>query len=109
VRFSAVCLRHGWRSGLEGGSPSSFRCSCVSSWRLQPFISRIFPTRLRATGTGFSYNVARYIAAIAPWTFGTLRALYGIQWAATIISLVFLLGFVVLRYAPETKGKPLPE
>jgi len=73
------------------------------------YFPEIFPTRLRATGTGFSYNVARYIAAIAPWTFGTLRALYGIQWAATIISLVFLLGFVVLRYAPETKGKPLPE
>ncbi|MCS7310357.1 MAG: MFS transporter [Armatimonadetes bacterium] len=73
------------------------------------YVPEIFPTRLRATGTGFSYNVARYIAAIAPWTFGTLRAAYGIQWAATIISAVFLLGYVVLRWAPETKGKPLPE
>lgn len=73
------------------------------------YFPEIFPTRLRATGTGFSYNVARYIAAISPWTFGTLRGLYGIEWAATIISSVFLLGYVVLYWAPETKGKPLPQ
>jgi len=73
------------------------------------YFPEIFPTRLRATGTGFSYNVARYIAAVAPWTFGTLRAHYGIEQAATIISAVFLLGYVVLRWAPETKDKPLPE
>jgi MFS family permease len=73
------------------------------------YFPEIFPTRLRATGTGFSYNVARYIAAVAPWTFGLLRAHYGIQAAATIISAVFLLGYVVLRWAPETRGKPLPE
>ncbi len=73
------------------------------------YFPEIFPTRLRATGTGFSYNVARYIAAVAPWTFGTLRGAFGIQWAATIISLVFLLGYLILRYAAETKDKPLPE
>lgn len=73
------------------------------------YFPEIFPTRLRATGTGFSYNVARYIAAVAPWTFGTLRGMFGIEWAATIIALVFLLGYVVLRWAPETKDKPLPE
>lgn len=73
------------------------------------YFPEIFPTRLRATGTGFSYNVARYIAAAGPWLFGSLRAAYGIQWAATIISTVFLLGYVVLHWAPETKGKPLPE
>lgn len=73
------------------------------------YFPEIFPTRLRATGTGFSYNVARYIAAVAPWTFGTLRSAFGIEWAATIISAVFLLGYIVLHWAPETKGKPLPE
>jgi hypothetical protein len=29
--------------------------------------------------------------------------------AATILSLVFVLGLVALIWAPETKGKPLPE
>ncbi len=73
------------------------------------YFPELFPTRLRATGVGFCYNVARYLAAAAPFTFGFLSASYGIQWAATILSSVFLLGFVVLYFAPETKGKPLPE
>jgi hypothetical protein len=29
--------------------------------------------------------------------------------AATILSLIFALGLVALIWAPETKGKPLPE
>jgi len=29
--------------------------------------------------------------------------------AATILSFIFLLGLVALIWAPETKGKPLPE
>jgi len=73
------------------------------------YFPELFPTRLRATGVGFCYNVARYIAAAAPYTFGVLSAMFSIQWAATIVASVFLLGFVVLMFAPETRGKPLPE
>ncbi|MBI3989682.1 MAG: MFS transporter [candidate division NC10 bacterium] len=73
------------------------------------YFPELYPTRLRATGTGFCYNVARYLAAAAPYTFGRLRAVYGIRQAATIMSTVFLLGIVTLAFAPETKDKPLPE
>lgn len=73
------------------------------------YFPELFPTRLRATGVGFCYNVARYISAVAPFTFGVLSAQFGIQKAATMISSVFLLGLLVLRFAPETRGKPLPE
>ncbi len=73
------------------------------------YFPELFPTRLRATGVGFCYNVARYIAAAAPYTFGVLSAAFNIQWAATIVASVFLLGFGVLLFAPETRGKPLPE
>ncbi|MCS7252557.1 MAG: MFS transporter [Armatimonadota bacterium] len=73
------------------------------------YFPELYPTRLRATGTGFCYNVARYLAIAGPYTFGHLRAAYGIRAAGSILSLVFLLGLFVLPAAPETKGKPLPE
>lgn len=73
------------------------------------YFPELFPTRLRATGTGFCYNVARYLAAGAPYVFGTLRAQYSIPMAGTLVSSVFLLGLLILRAAPETWNKPLPE
>jgi MFS family permease len=70
----------------------------------------LFPTRLRATGMGFCYNVARYLAAFAPFMFGGLtNAMGGLAPAATIISCVYILGFIGLAMSPETTGKPLPE
>ncbi|MEN3000442.1 MAG: MFS transporter [Armatimonadota bacterium] len=72
------------------------------------YFPELFPTRLRATGVGFCYNVARYLAAAAPFTFGWLTAHYSIEWAATLLSGVFLLGLLLLLIAPETKDKPLP-
>lgn len=73
------------------------------------YFPELFPTRLRATGTGFCYNVARYIAAAGPWLFGSLDKEYGKPMAATILSTVFILGILILPFGPETKGKPLPE
>ena len=70
----------------------------------------LFPTRLRATGAGFCYNVARYLAAFAPFFFGDLAArLGGFAPSATVLSFVYVLGFVGLAMTPETKGRPLPE
>ena len=73
------------------------------------YFPELFPTRLRATGTGFCYNVARYIAIAGPAAFGSLSGAVGIANAATIVSVVFILGMFVLPFAPETKDQPLPE
>lgn len=73
------------------------------------YFPELFPTRLRATGTGFCYNVARYVAISGPAVFGALSAQFGMRWSATMLSAIFVLGMFVLLFAPETKGKPLPE
>jgi MFS family permease len=89
------------------------------------YFPELFPTRLRATGVGFCYNTARYLAALAPLTLGTLTTLYKdkgftllsslgsidspFRYAAFTVASVFAVGLVVLLFAPETKGKPLPE
>lgn len=38
------------------------------------YLPELFPTRLRATGVSFCYNVGRYFAALGPFTLGVLAA-----------------------------------
>lgn len=73
------------------------------------YFPELFPTHLRATGTGFCYNVARYVAMVGPSLFGSLSASVGIPNAATIMSAVFVLGLLILPFAPETRGQRLPD
>jgi MFS family permease len=79
------------------------------------YLPELFPTRLRSTGTSFCYNIGRYVAALGPLTLGLLTSrVYGgfdepMRYAGVTMCLAFLIGMAVLPFAPETKGKPLPE
>jgi MFS family permease len=74
------------------------------------YFPELFPTRLRATGCGFCYNSARILAAAAPAALGSLgAALGGYAPAATVVTAVYLLGFLGTLLGPETRGEPLPE
>ncbi len=81
------------------------------------YFPELFPTRLRATGTGFCYNCARVLAALAPFALGSMARAFasatdptqGLRTAASIVACVYIVGFAGLAMAPETKGKPLPE
>ncbi len=64
---------------------------------------------LRATGIAFAFNAPRFIAFLGPLFAGTLIVHFGgFSRAAMIISLIYILGFCVVPFLPETKGKPLP-
>jgi MFS family permease len=80
------------------------------------YFPELFPTRLRSTGTGLCYNVARYVTALGPLTLGQLTVLFAahgyplpLRPAAATLALVYLVGLCVLPFAPETRGRPLPE
>jgi MFS family permease len=74
------------------------------------YFPELFPTRLRATGCGFCYNVARVLAAAAPFALGGLAKEFGgFPEAVTVVSSIYILGFLGTWLGPETKGKPLPE
>jgi MFS family permease len=80
------------------------------------YFPELFPTRLRSTGTGFCYNVARYITALGPLTLGRLNLLFlrlgyamPLRPAAISLSMIYLVGVVTVAFAPETKDQPLPE
>jgi MFS family permease len=79
------------------------------------YFPELFPTRLRSTGTGFCYNVGRVLAAGVIICRIPIRASFEsfgfddvFRGVSVALASVYLLGFVVLFWAPETKDKPLP-
>ena len=79
------------------------------------YFPELFPTRLRSTGTSFCYNVGRLVAAAGPSVKGLLTSrVFGgypepMRYAGITMCSVFLVGLLALPFAPETRGKPLPE
>lgn len=80
------------------------------------YFPELFPTRLRSTGTGFCYNASRFVAISGPLLMGGLaQSLEGVatipafRLAAILMATAYLGGIVVLIWAPETRGEPLPE
>jgi SHS family sialic acid transporter-like MFS transporter len=76
------------------------------------YLPELFPTRVRATGSGFCFNIGRVFAAAGALGGGALhKQVFKGDYAAmcSVISLIYLAGIAVIWFCPETKGKPLPE
>jgi MFS family permease len=69
--------------------------------------AEIFPTAIRATAQGVTYNIGRGLSALAPITVGALSAHYGLGAAFSITSGAFLLAALLWIWIPETKGRSL--
>jgi MFS family permease len=69
--------------------------------------AEIFPTTVRASAQGFTYNVGRGLSALAPFTIGTLAKSYGLSLAFYLTAAFFILAAVIAFALPETKGKDL--
>jgi MFS family permease len=72
-------------------------------------LSELFPTRVRATAQGLTYNLGRGLGALAPYTIGSLASTQGIGSALALTSAFFLLGAVLILLIPETCGKQLED
>jgi MFS family permease len=81
------------------------------------YFPELFPTRLRSTGISFCYNGARFVAALGLTAPGLLskQVFSGypepqpLRYAGITMCSIFVLGLLVLPFAPETRGQPLPE
>ena len=74
------------------------------------YLPELYPTRIRATGAGFCFNAGRLLASTGPFLTGSLVAALGsFGRAASAIAVIYFVGLLILPFAPETKGKPLPE
>jgi MFS family permease len=78
------------------------------SW-MSVWLPELFPTRMRATGMAFTFNSPRFVAFLGPLFAGALIAsLGGVSNVAVTFSLIYILGFVLVPFLPETRGRPLP-
>jgi len=73
------------------------------------FIAELFPTAVRATAQGTSYNIGRMAGALAPFTIGAVATLpgIGIGLALATTSAFFLLGAALIFTLPDRSGEPL--
>jgi MFS family permease len=69
--------------------------------------AEIYPTRIRATAQGFTYNLGRVASALAPFTVGSLAQSRGFTTAFATVALAFVLAAVAWIWIPETKGREL--
>jgi MFS family permease len=78
------------------------------------YLPELFPTRLRASGAGFCYNIGRVIAAAGPILVGSIAA-QGANSLTSSLRALFYVGFVplagllLLPFAIETKGRTLED
>jgi MFS family permease len=69
--------------------------------------AELYPTTIRATAQGFTYNMGRVASAAAPFTVGSLAASRGFSTAFTVTGASFALAAVVWIWIPETRGREL--
>jgi MFS family permease len=98
--------------------------ACTASFYgwLPLYLPELFRTRIRATGQGFGFNCGRILAAVGVLQTGNLMSVFkggatiggitlpgGYPLACSVMSLIYVVGMVIIWFAPETRGKPLPE
>jgi MFS family permease len=89
------------------GFPLGFFASGYFSG-MGPFLTELYPTRLRGSGQGFCYNFGRGIGALFPALVGYLSATMPLANAIAIFAVGAYVLFFVAAYAlPETRGKVL--
>ena len=69
--------------------------------------SELFPTSIRATALGVTYNSGRLLSAIAPFVVGTMAQNRGFGAAFTLTAVAFMIAAVLWIGIPETKGRQM--
>jgi MFS family permease len=71
------------------------------------YLPELFPTRLRATGSSFCFNIGRLLGAGMLLVRGYLGASLGLRHAVVAMSSLFLVGLILIWFAPETRDREL--
>jgi MFS family permease len=69
--------------------------------------AELYPTAVRATAQGITYNSGRIVSAAAPLVVGSLAQTRGFGFAFSLIALSFLAAALLWVWIPETGGREL--
>jgi MFS family permease len=69
--------------------------------------AEVYPTTVRATALGFTYNIGRLASAAAPYLVGSLADTRGFGAALLVCSAAFVVAAVFWIWIPETRGRVL--
>ncbi len=74
---------------------------------LPKYLPELFPTRIRATGQGFAYNIGRVLTGVGVLGAGWLAQVFhgDYRLAAMTIATVYLVGLFLIQFAPDTGGR----
>lgn len=74
-------------------------------------LPELFPTRVRSTGAGVSFNFGRILTAVTVFATGMLTEFFGGDYAkmGRVTSLCFAVGLLVIWFAPDTNQKQLED
>jgi MFS family permease len=75
------------------------------------YLPELFPTRVRATGSGIAFNVGRFATAIGVFAAGALVASFGGDFAkvGAVTGLIYALGMLVIWFAPDTTNRVMDD
>jgi MFS transporter, SHS family, sialic acid transporter len=73
------------------------------------YLPELFPTRVRSSGTGVTFNSGRILAAASVLGAGALMRAFDGDYARVgmFTGLVYVVGMIVICFAPDTTAKPL--
>ncbi len=73
------------------------------------YLPELFPTHVRAAGSGIAYNVGRFATAVGVFFAGVLFAAVGGSYSrvGSLCGLIYALGLIVIWWAPDTSKKKL--
>jgi MFS family permease len=69
--------------------------------------AELYPTSIRATAQGVTYNIGRIASALAPFVVGSLATTRGFDVALSVAASAFLVAAALWIWIPETRGRAL--
>ncbi|WP_405971021.1 MFS transporter [Streptomyces sp. NBC_00988] len=88
------------------GFPLGFCMSAIFSG-FGSYLSELYPTAVRGTGQGFTYNTGRAVGAVFPTLVGFLADSWGVGGALVFGAIGYGIAALALFGLPETRGKEL--